>query len=521
MRRNLTVPHYYISSLINVAGDYFLLGKPDSGYYYMDRGLRLAKKHYLKNYIQNGYRHLSTYFFRVGKFKEALENYKLYMTISDSIMMERNRGNISIIEANQRITGMEETNKFLKKQNEIQTLNLASQKVQYFFVRLLAAFGIIFMIIILIRLLYDRKMRQNMQGLYFRLTREKNECETLQQQTWVREQQYRFLAENSIDFITRINSKNQRIYASPSSKEIYGYEPEEMLTKNPFDTSHPDFISYFEENLSEMLKKRSERQLVYKARRKNGSFFWVESVLNPVFDRVTGEFKEFVGVTRDIQERKTIEMQILEGTRQKENLLKEIHHRVKNNFAVLVSLINMQMGQSDNPELRKSLSNLQLRIRTMALVHEMLYRSKDFEKISFPDYIRSLASVVAGSFNRRNIHVSIDTDEAVMDIESSIPLGLIINEVLSNSYKHGFPGESPGTIRIVLRKMAEDQTACLTIQDDGIGLPAGLTLEKSHTMGLQIIQILGKQLDGEVVLKTDQGTLFSLCFPNKTSLKIA
>jgi len=107
--------------------------------------------------------------------------------------------------------------------------------------------------------------------------------------------------------------------------------------------------------------------------KKDGTVFWVESMLIPLFDPISGAFKGMVGVTRDIQERKNKEIEIMEGTKQKENLLKEIHHRVKNNFAILVSLINMQMAQTKNQELLHSLINLQLRIRTMALVHEMLY----------------------------------------------------------------------------------------------------------------------------------------------------
>ncbi|MCK9422195.1 MAG: PAS domain S-box protein [Bacteroidales bacterium] len=519
VRRVLKAPYPYVSSMINVAGDYFQMGKPDSGNFYMDKGMSLAKKYYLKNFIQNGYRHLFNYYARVNNYQKALESYQQYAAVSDSILSERNLGNISIIEDNQRIARVEESNKFLTRQNEIQTLNLTNQKSQYSFVRLLAVVGIIFMIIILTRLLYNRRLRQNMQELYQRLTREKKECETLQQQTRVREQQYRFLAENSIDFITLVNSKKERIYASPSSKEIYGYEPGEILHKNLYDLAHPDFLSYSEENFSEMLKTRKERQFVYLAQKKNGMYFWVESILNPIFDRLTGELKELVGVTRDIQERKIIELEIMEGTKQKENLLKEIHHRVKNNFAILVSLINMQMDQSNNPELRQSLSNLQLRIRTMALVHEMLYRSKDFEKISFPDYLRSLASVVAGTYNRRDIHVSFETDETVMDIESSIPLGLIINEILSNVYKHAFPDGKPGNIRILLKKKPDRPIVCLTIHDNGIGLPINFSLEQCPTMGLQIVQILGRQLEGDIVLKNDEGTLFTLCFQHSVDQK--
>jgi len=271
-------------------------------------------------------------------------------------------------------------------------------------------------------------------------------------------------------------------------------------------------MAYTEQMFQQMLDTREAKQFIYKARKKDGTSFWVESILNPLFDPNTGTFKGMVGVTRDIQERKTKELEIMEGTKQKENLLKEIHHRVKNNFAILVSLINMQMAQTKNQELFQSLTNLQLRIRTMALVHEMLYRSKDFENISFSDYLRSLASVIAGTYNRRDIELTFEADESVMDIEASIPLGLIVNEILSNSYKHAFPDGRSGNIRISFRTDKENGNYCLILQDNGIGMPAGLALDQYKSMGLQVVQILCQQIEGDLELVNGKGTKFTITY---------
>ena len=145
-------------------------------------------------------------------------------------------------------------------------------------------------------------------------------------------------------------------------------------------------------------------------------------------------------------------MGIVEGTKQKENLLREIHHRVKNNFAILVSLINMQKAQSQNEDIRQSLTDLQLRIRTMALVHEMLYRSEDFEKISFPDYVRSIASVVSSTYGRMNVHLDFEMEPLIINIETAIPLGLMLNELLSNAYRHAFSDNTKGSITVSFKK---------------------------------------------------------------------
>ena len=205
----------------------------------------------------------------------------------------------------------------------------------------------------------------------------------------------------------------------------------------------------------------------------------------------------------------------MEGTKQKENLMKEIHHRVKNNFAILVSLINMQMAQTKNPELTRSLINLQLRIRTMALVHEMLYRSGDFEKISFPGYLHSLASVIAGTFNQRQVALTIHSDEVFMDIETLIPLGLIINELLSNAYKHAFPERQNGKISINFSANPETGENTLQLKDDGIGLPVGLRPDQCKSMGLQVVHILSTQIEAKLEVTNDPGASFTITFkPN-------
>jgi len=361
-------------------------------------------------------------------------------------------------------------------------------------------------------LLYVRRVRQKMQEINVQLSDEIREREVMEIQTRDREKQYKFITDNSVDFISHLDHNKERIYSSPSSIDVYGYTSEEIMTKSPADLMHPDFYAYADLKFAEMIETRSSKWFTYKARKKDGTLFWVESILNPLFDPITGGFKGVVAVTRDIQERKTKELEIMEGTKQKENLLKEIHHRVKNNFAILVSLINMQMAQAKNPELVQSLTNLQLRIRTMALVHEMLYRSSDFEKISFPGYLRSLVSVIAGTYNRRDVELSVEADEAVMDIEASIPLGLIINEILSNSYKHAFPDERAGKIWIRFDIDQHTGINTLVLKDNGIGMPGKADQGQLKTMGLQVVRILCDQIEATLVITNDPGATFTITF---------
>ena len=498
------------SSLINIGGDFYMLGKADSGKFYFDKGLRLAIKYDRKNLVENACRHLYAYNLKQGDYKQALEYYRKYISVYEALEQEKNKSNIAILEANQHIQQIREWRKMLIKRHEIQTLNMENQKYQFTFMKIVTGLAAVLMVILVFQLLYNRRVRWDMQSLNVMLSAEIKERETTEMQTRDREQQFRFLSENSGDFITHTDSNKKLTYASPASLKVYGYEPEEILQLLPFDLTHPDYTDYVENSFDEMLKTRASQQFIYMAKKKNGSFFWVESILNPLFDPNTGIFKGMVGVTRDIQERKTKELEIMDGTKQKENLLKEIHHRVKNNFAILVSLINMQMAQTKNQELLQSLTNLQLRIRTMALVHEMLYRSKDFENISFSDYLRSLASVIAGTYNRRDIVLKFEADESVMDIEASIPLGLIVNEILSNSYKHAFPDGRTGNIWITLKVDSLSGDYSLMLKDDGIGIPSDIPLEHHKSMGLQVVHILCQQIEGEMKLTNDHGTTFTL-----------
>lgn len=500
------------SSFINISGDFFNLGQPDSGKFYNDLGMRIAFQNNWRNYVENGYRHLYHYYLTHGNYDETLTFYKLYCAESERIYQERSKINITILDARKQIQRIQESENLLIKEHKIQSLNISNQLYQYSFVKSITALAGIIVVIFLIVFLISRQVRRKMQGINKLLSAEILERKAAERQTGERERQYRFLTENSADFIAQADHQKNQIYTSPSSLQLFGYNQQEIMGKSLFFLTHPDYQAYTESVFNGLTETRLPRQITYQARKKNGTFFWVESIINPLFDPVDGIFKGVVTVTRNIQERKTKEFEIMEGTKQKENLLKEIHHRVKNNFAILVSLINMQLSQSKNAELVQSLTNLQLRIRTMALVHEMLYRSKDFESISFLDYLRSLASVVAGTFNRHDIVLTFEAQDHVIDIEAAIPLGLIVNEILSNAYMHAFPDNRAGHIRISFVNDTETRMSTLVLQDDGIGMPDGFNRGQYKTMGLQIIQILCKQIEGTLTVKNNPGASFNITF---------
>ncbi len=500
------------SSLINVAGDYYNLGIPDSGKIYLDSGLAIAQKFNRKSFLENGYHHLYKYYLKQKNYKRAMDCYARFSNARDEIKREQYRNSIAIVETHQRLQRLQLTEKMISRQHDIQALNIKYQDFLSTILKILLVLSSVFMLVFAILFFYARQVRKKMQDINIQLLEEIRERKATEERTKDQESQYKFITDNSIDFISHLDTERDWVYASPASLKVFGYEPEEMVMKASVELTRSEYRDQIEEKFREMVESRSSRQFVYQAMKKDGTVFWVESVLNPLFDQITGVFKGTVGVARDIQERKTKEIEIMEGTKQKELLLKEIHHRVKNNFSILVSLINMQMAQTTNQELLQSLTNLQLRIRTMALVHEMLYRSNDFEKISFPGYLRTLASVIAGTYNRRDIELNIEADEVVMDIESSIPLGLIINEILSNAYKHAFPDGRTGKIGISFNIDQTSGVNTLVLQDDGVGMPNGVKLDQYKTMGLQVVQILCTQIEAVLGVSNNPGACFTITF---------
>jgi two-component sensor histidine kinase len=196
-------------------------------------------------------------------------------------------------------------------------------------------------------------------------------------------------------------------------------------------------------------------------------------------------------------------------------LLREVHHRVKNNLAVISSLLNMKAEATTSPEAKQALSESQQRVFSMALIHEQLYRSDHLDRVNFSAYaqqfVPTLSSACLGEPGRVSIEMDIDAIE--LGIEAAVPCALILNELLSNAFKHAFHGERSGKVRISFHEAGPD-TLELAIEDDGIGLPAGL-LEGRNTksLGLQIVRILAKQLGGSLQQEPCPGAHLVLRFP--------
>jgi PAS domain S-box-containing protein len=223
--------------------------------------------------------------------------------------------------------------------------------------------------------------------------------------------------------------------------------------------------------------------------------------------------KMVVEFLRDITERKRAEEQIEASLREKEVLLQEIHHRVKNNLQVISSLLNLQARYIKEDTYADMFTESHNRILSMALIHEELYQSKDLARIDLNNYIRHLANALFRSYgvDTGRIILTIDIADLVLDIGTAIPCGLIINELVSNALKYAFPKDNKGKIKIALRSFNENEVE-LIVSDNGVGLPKDLDLTNPKSMGLRLIHIMTKQIEGKLVLDRNDGTKFQIRF---------
>jgi two-component sensor histidine kinase len=232
--------------------------------------------------------------------------------------------------------------------------------------------------------------------------------------------------------------------------------------------------------------------------------------LNPISD---GEKYQVLAAISDISERKHREEQIARSLREKETLLSEVHHRVKNNLQIIHSLLDMQTSSVIDVQAREALIDSCNRVRSMAQIHQSLYQSEDIAKVNFANFCESLISSLLATFNVDIGRVKVKSDLAHVElaIDQAVPCGLIANELITNALKHGFPGGTQGEITVSTQKN-DDDVVTLCVSDNGRGMPDGFTPGKSEGLGLQLIELLTDQIGGTLEVVTEGETTFIITF---------
>jgi PAS domain S-box-containing protein len=336
------------------------------------------------------------------------------------------------------------------------------------------------------------------------------------------EARYRLLAENVSDVIWTTDLDMRLTYVSPSAERLRGYTVEETMNQKISEMVTPASLRIIEKELKALMAAgESERggppgteTLELEFTRKDGTTVWAESAISFPCD-AQGQPQAILGVTRDISERRQAEEQLRASLREKEILLREIHHRVKNNLQVVSSLLDLQSQVIDDPRVQRAFRNSQHRIRSMALVHEKLYQSPDLTRINIAEYVSSLLNYLHGVYGGWASGVSMDVqvDDVDLSLDTAIGCGLIINELVSNGLKHAFPdrdGDGDREIHVGLREEAGEIT--LVVGDNGVGLPRDLDWRQPTSLGLHLVGMLTQQLQGNIELESGAGTRFRITF---------
>jgi PAS domain S-box-containing protein len=245
-------------------------------------------------------------------------------------------------------------------------------------------------------------------------------------------------------------------------------------------------------------------------RRKNGEMYWEYAAISGMKDD-NGEVSHYIAVKEEITERRQAEEALRVSLREKEDLLKETHHRVKNNLALISSLMRLEAGRSLEAETKAVLSGMQARIRSVVLLNETLYKTASYSHVKLANYLREIATHVfqAQNANPGAVRLVLDLEPVEVETGQAIPCGLIVNELLTNSLKHAFPGERSGEVRVGLRREA-DGGVWLRVSDTGAGLPEGFASRPQNSLGLQLVSDLTRQLRGS--LEVGPGAAFTMTF---------
>ena len=325
---------------------------------------------------------------------------------------------------------------------------------------------------------------------------------------------YRLLIDEVQDYAIFLVDHDGRVVSwNIGAERLLGWTEEDILGQSSFVVFVPEDLAtgdHRRELEKAAAEGRAENERWHQ--RKGGSRFWGSGIMAGIHDDA-GALLGFGKIMRDRTAQRQLEEDLRASLREKEVLLKEIHHRVKNNLQVISSVFSLQSEAIREGEAVAAFQDAQARIQSMALIHEILYQSSNLAQVNLAAYTRRLAEELLRSYQvePERLRLVVETDEVWLSAEKAMPCGLILNELVANCVKHAFPDGRSGTVRVTLRAEADAQVV-LSVGDSGVGFPPGVDFRHTDSLGLQLIGLLTEQLGGTLTLDRSEGTLFTMRF---------
>jgi len=500
------------NTAFNIAEYYLQIKQPEKAYPYMLESQEISEYLENKGLIRDNLYNYSLYHELKGDYQKALKYQRDYSELTKSLFSK---------ELSEKIAEMQIKYETEKKERENQAYKLQLEKARSERVRLTLGLVIALLIVFIIYYGYRIKKRSTLllQELVTERTHELqqkiNELEQTEKALRESEEKYRLLAEQSGQMTYDYDISEGQIKWSGDILAITGYTPDEFQKvdiKAWEKHIHPDDRKKALELLDKAIDKCSHYQVEYRFKHKNGNYLSIED--NGIFlADINGKAAKMLGIMKDITERKRAEEKIKTSLREKEVMLREIHHRVKNNMQIIISLLRLQSTNTKNKKMQEAFKESQNRIHSMSLIHEKLYQSKDLARIDFAYYIRGLIVHLFQSYRVDTNLISLKTyvEDIYLDINRAIPCGLIINELVTNSIKHAFPGGKKGEISVRLHLNKQGKIA-LVVSDNGVGFPEDIDFLNIKSLGMQLVNDLTQQLEGTIEFDRKGGTTFNIVF---------
>lgn len=363
--------------------------------------------------------------------------------------------------------------------------------------RLLALNGALFGLVMIVALFFSRQI----------MAREKESVKKLEQS----ELSFRTVADFTYGWESWVGPDGKLIYVSPSCERITGYNAGELIADSSLMEKivHPDDREHVVNHMIREFKERGVLSLDYRIINRNGEEKWISHVCQSVYNTGGAWLGRRIS-NRDMTELKRNEAMLRKASDEKDVLLREIHHRVKNNMQVISSILRLQSRQIEDERLRAILKESQERIQAIALIHEKLYQSTDLAGINFGEYLSSLVTHLSTVYgvNQDKVKIEIDAEDILLDIATAMPCALIVSELVSNSFKYAFPGDRMGEIHVELHHRGDNELELL-VSDNGTGFPEK-DFHNQKKMGFQLVSTLVAQLGGNIKLDGDGGTGFRI-----------